>query len=167
MKSYSKISIIFLIAMILVSCKSQKDNQKLNPPAMVTGPNVIIYKTKGDYFMHVPVSLSDDKTALTSYPAPGDVYYNGDLAYPIRLEDGYLLDRRGISPNSAFLKWTYYEYSRLKKTPLTNDLMKMILDSDPFISIYDCGKANRFNNLEEDLNLIIKTNKLSEFKRLK
>lgn len=167
MKSYSKISVIFLIAMMLVSCKSQKDNQKLHQPAMVTGPNVIIYKTTGDYFMHVPVGLSDDKTTIASYPAPGDVFYNGDLAYPVRLEDGYLLDRRGISPNSAFLKWTYYEYSRLEKSPSTNELMKMILDADPFISMYDCGKPNRFNNLEEDLNQIIRTNKLSEFKRLK
>lgn len=167
MKSYSKFKIIILLAMMLLSCKSQKENQKINPPVMITGPNVIIYKTKGDYFMHVPVNLSDDKTTLTSYPAPRDVYYNGDLAYPVKLEDGYLLDRRGISPNSAFLKWTYFEYSRLEKSPTTTQLLNMLLDSDPFIAIYDCGKTNRFNNLEDELNLIIRTNKLSEFKRLK
>ncbi|MBW6491559.1 MAG: hypothetical protein K0B15_10260 [Lentimicrobium sp.] len=153
--------------LIFSSCKSSSKIQKEELPGFVTGPNVIIYKTTRDYSKHVPVTLSDDKKTLVSYPAPGDVFFNGDLAYPVKLENGFLLDRRGIGKNSAFLQWTYYEYSRLEKTPVATELLKMVLDSDPFEVIYDCGKASKFSDPEVELNAKIRTGNLSDFKRIK
>lgn len=141
--------------------------QKKPATAYVSGPNVLIYKTNADYFMHVPVTLSEDKKSIVSYPAPGDVFFNGNLAYPVKLEDGFLLDRRGITANSGFLNWTYYEYSRFEKTPSPDELFKMMLDTDPFIIIYDCGKSSKYKDLENELNEKIRTGKFTEFKRVK
>src|SRR5580693_4313855 len=67
-------------------------------------PSAVIYKTKGDYSKNVPVTLSDDKSKIVSYPAVQDIYYKGALAYPTPLAKGYWLDNRGINVNSAFLK---------------------------------------------------------------
>jgi hypothetical protein len=135
--------------------------------ANVSGPRVMIYKTNADYFRHVPVTLSEDKKSIMSYPAPGDVFFNGDLAYPVKLEDGFLLDRRGITANSGFLNWTYYEYSRFEKTPSPDELMKMMLNPDPFTIIYDCGKSSKYKDLENELNEKIRTGKFADFKRIK
>lgn len=77
------------------------------------------------------------------------------------------MDRRGIGKNSAFLQWTYYEYSRLEKTPQAAELMKMLLDSDPFEVMYNCGKASKYSNPEVELNEKISIGDFSDFKRIK
>ncbi len=165
-----KVALLVTISLALMSIISCKPNQQVaavkGKPILANAP-VIVYKTKADYSQHVPVTLSSDKMEVVSYPAPGDVYYGGDLAYPISLEKGYLLDKRGIDENSAFTKWTYYEYSRLTKTPSSQEIKNMLLDTDPFIEIYNCGTRNDFDNLEDDLNKIIRKDKLDNFKRLK
>ncbi|MCB9015368.1 MAG: hypothetical protein H6541_06185 [Lentimicrobiaceae bacterium] len=157
------------IAMITgtYSCKNTSkvtESAKMN---QVAAPQVFIYKTKADYQQQVPVILSSDKSTLVSYPAPGDVFYNGDLAYPVQLENGYLLDRRGINKDCAFLKWTYYEYSRLDHTPSQPEIMEMILDKDPLTELYNCGKKSNYTHLEAELNEIIKKGELSKFKKIK
>lgn len=167
MKSYSTLLLLIFVALNFTSCKTNKILQKDAEATYATGPRVIIYKTTENYFMHVPVVLSEDKKSLVSYPAPGDVFYNGDLAYPVKLEDGFMLDRRGIRPESGFLSWTYYEYSRFEKTPSPAELLSKILDSDPFTEIYDCGKPTQYKDLVNELNEKIKAGKISNFKRLK
>jgi len=82
-------------------------------------PPVLIYKTKADYYYHVPVVLTPDKKGLASYPGVKDIYFNGDYAYPVRLHDGFLLDNRGIGPNVAFLTYTYEEYGKLNQDALS------------------------------------------------
>lgn len=167
MKSYFQFLIFISLVLAFSSCKTHNKVQKESALANVSGPHVMIYKTKADYFNHVPVTLSDDKKSIVSYPAPGDVFFNGNLAYPVLLEDGFLLDRRGITANSGFLNWTYYEYSRFEKSPSPDELMKMMLDADPFTIIYDCGRPSRYNNLVDDLNEKIRTGTLSDFKQIK
>ena len=160
-----RLGALFITLTALFSgCHSSSKNTK---PSGVTGPGVIVYKTTDNYFFHVPVTLSQDKKTLVSYPAPSDLMVNGELALPVKLEGGYLLDRRGINENSAFLKWTYYEYSRLDHTPKPEELMRMILDTDPFTEMYRCGKKSEYEDLIPELNEIIKGNKLSGFSRLK
>jgi len=131
------------------------------------GPRVVVYKTSENYYLHVPVILSKDKKTVVSYPAPTDLFYNGDLAFPVKLENGYLLDRCGIGEGCAFLQWTFYEYSRLDKTPNQEELLKMILDADPLTELYDCGKRSNFRDIESELNQIIREGKLNQFKRIK
>lgn len=125
-------------------CKSAKktisaDNEPIagitQPPTMgdtVRGqsparfmPKAVVYRTNGDYDDKVPVSLSPDGKSLVSYPAPGDV--SEALSTPVRLRDGWLLDRRGIGANTAFLKYSYKEYSALSQAPSPRELLDAII----------------------------------------
>lgn len=88
-------------------------------------PKALVYRTNGNYDDKVPVSLSADGKSLISYPAPSDV--SEVLSTPVSLQDGWLLDRRGIGPNTAFLKYTYKEYSEQKETPSQAQLLENII----------------------------------------
>lgn len=87
-------------------------------------PKAVIYKTSADVRLNVPVTLDDAGTGLLSYPAPSDIFPE---AAPLPLADGFLLDRRGVGPNSAFTTYTYAEYSALKTAPTPAELMKAII----------------------------------------
>ena len=69
-----------------------------------SGPPVLVYKTKANYNNLVPVILSDGKTEIVSYPHPKDLIKGSRFPLPFILNDGYLLDNRGIGKNVAFLK---------------------------------------------------------------
>jgi hypothetical protein len=129
------------------------------------GPHAIVYKTKGDYSKYVPVTLSDDKSKIVSYPAPQDVFYQGKLAVPTQLHHGYLLDNRGIGPNSGFIKISYEEYSKLSQAPSTDDLYKMLIDKEPFSEMYDLGARTDFKD-DKDICMIVKKHKLKSYKRI-
>lgn len=103
---------------------------------MIPQPPIIIYKTNKDYSKNVPITLSADKTAIMSFPDIRDVYYKEDLAYPTKLTRGFWLDNRGINENSAFLKYTYEEFSQLSETPSVEILYDRIIDKDPFVEMY-------------------------------
>jgi hypothetical protein len=135
------------------------------PASLITGPATIIYKTKADYSKNVPVTLSEDKSHILSYPAPQDVYFHGILAYPTALAKGFLLDNRGLSVNSAFISLTYEEYAKLPAAPAPDELYKMIIDKDPFTEMYNLG--SRYRNATEEINELIERHKLKHFKRLK
>ena len=62
-------------------------------------PKAVIYKTNGNFSNNVPITLSADSKKLISFPAPSDIT---EQTAPIKLSQGYWLDRRGISPNTAF-----------------------------------------------------------------
>lgn len=95
-----------------------------NPVAAM--PKAVIYKTNGDYANYVPVTLNDERTAIVSYPGPRDV--SADLSTPLPIDNGWMLDRRGgISKNTAFLKYTYTQYSGIKGTPTAEELMRAIV----------------------------------------
>lgn len=97
---------------------------------------VIVYKTRKDYAHLVPVTLDDARSQLSSYPDPRDV---GEFSLPIPLGNGYLLDRRGISANSAFTSYTYSAYSQLPKVPSQQELLKSIVDKYPLTELWDCS----------------------------
>lgn len=87
-------------------------------------PKAVIYKTNGNYDDNVPVNLDASGTRLANFPATSDITENST---PIKLADGFLLDRRGISYNTAFLNISYKEYAALSHTPSPKKLMKMII----------------------------------------
>lgn len=128
--------------------------------------HAIVYKTKGDYAQYVPVTLTDDGSAIASYPDPADVYYQGKVARPTRLTDGYLLDNRGITPHSAFIRITYEEYAKLKAVPSLKELDKLIIDRAPFTEMYDVGERNTYPDLTGSINSLIKGGRLSEYRKL-
>lgn len=171
----SSILLVIISTTILMACSNSKVNktkQVDSKKEVVTtqtkpGPQVIIYKTTADYNNNVPVTLSEDKSKIVSYPGIKDIFYNGELAYPTKLNNGYLLDNRGINQHAAFLNYTYEQYSRLEKVPTSDDLFANLLDKDPITEMFDCGSKYNYNDLENDINLIIDNNDFSSFKKLK
>lgn len=168
---------LILIASIVLlagwSCRPARDQQTVSAsgdsPAPVADitlvgalPQLVIYKTHKDYRFLVPVTLNDEKTAIESFPSPTDLFYEGELAIPAELKQEYLLDFRGITPNTAFLKLSYMEYANLARIPSAEELFKLILDKDPFIEIYLCGQRQ---GKEADIaraNTIISTGVLQD-----
>ena len=126
-----KIILLSIFSIVLFSCHTQKKAAESNTPApqaqtqkpattpaSVASPPTYIYKTRNDYSQNVFVGYANNR--ITFFPAPTDLYTNGKLATPTPLRDGYWLDNRGISPNIAFLSYTYEEYAKMQNVP--NDL---------------------------------------------
>lgn len=168
---YFVISLICLfISCNLTSKKIVDDTIVINEENLnmtYAGPSTIIYKTHKNYFKNVPITLNESKTEIVSYPSPQDIFYNGELGYPTKLKKGYLLDNRGIGRNAVFLKYSYEEYSKLKEAPSLDDLMKGIIDKEPFTEIWDCGSRYNFKDIEIELNEIIRNKRLSKFKQIR
>lgn len=174
-----KIKILaFALILLFTMCKATKDkSEAMNPEPLDqiereepeggrpqhTAP-AIVYKTRADYSRFVPITLNSQRSAIQSYPAPTDVYYDGEFALPIELADGYLLDNRGISSQTAFLNITYEEYSKLVDINL-DFLWQNIQDATPLLELYNCGSRNDFTNEVEELNLIIQ-NRFKDCKRI-
>ncbi len=116
------------------SQESKKEQIEVKSPGVAARPHAIVYRTNGDYANHVPVTLSDDGTTLLSYPDPTDVA-SGNVT-PIALENGYLLDRRGINSNTAYLDYTYEEYAALESAPSVKELMEHIIAKNAITEIY-------------------------------
>lgn len=87
-------------------------------------PKAVVYRTNGNFIHNVPVTLSADRKEIVSFPAPTDIT-EGSL--PVELDNGYLLDRRGVGPNTAFTTYTYKEYSELKTAPSLKELKEAII----------------------------------------
>ena len=145
---------------------SKNNKQKMSGKVSHIVKPCTIYKTTKNYYKNVPVTLSADKTKIVSYPSPSDVFYNGNLAYPTKLSKGYLLDNRGISLTTAFTKYTYKEYSKLKEAPDLKTLFNSIIDNNPISEMYNCGNYH-FKDEVSELNIIIKKDSLSTCKKIK
>jgi hypothetical protein len=129
-------------------------------PDYTPGPPTIVYKTKSDYSKNVPVILSDDKTTIVSYPHPNDINVGNSFPFPTQLNNGYLLDNRGINPNVAYLKLTYEEYSKLQNPLSLKEMYDQIIDKNPVTEMCDCGNQKAFTNLTDQLNRLITDKKL-------
>ena len=170
MKIFIFPALIVLIS-LATSCnnnieKQDKDSQAVTGAA-ISGPDAIIYQTKAYYNDRVPVILNKEKTKIISYPAPQDLKYKGKVATPTELANGFLLDNSGITEDVAFLKFTYEEYMALEKTPSSEELMGFIIDYDPLVTMYNCGKRQLYQDEVKELNLYIAEDDLSKLKQLK
>lgn len=161
--------VILLLSCMVISCSGTKKtkNMKADQKVSISGPEVIIYQTKNDYSQLVPVILSNDKKSIESYPDIKDIYYHDTLAYPTRLHNGYWLDNRGIGKNVAFIKLTYDEYAKLPKTPSPEELLTMIIDNQPLVSMYSCGVRSSYENIEKELNDKIDSGDFSTYTKIK
>ncbi len=115
-------------------------------------PQVLVYKTRGDYKALVPIILDEGKTRIMAYPDPKDLITGSGLSLPVSLHKGYLMDRRGIDRQSAFIKMTYKKYSQLKKTPSPDELFAQIVDNSPLTEMYNCGQRNDQKNSVKLIN---------------
>ncbi len=166
MRALVVITVAFLIAHTGCKTKQPATAATAGGPAKAGAPT-LIYKTRADYNRFVPVTLSADKKEIVGYPAPADVYYNGKLAYPVSLNNGYLLDNRGIGPNTAFLKITYEDYAKLNSVPTLAELYTQIDDKDPIVEIYNLGDRSRFKNETAEINDLISKGALKKFTKIK
>lgn len=130
-----------------------------NASPVQAAPPVVIYKTTRDYSRNVPVGLSQDGTRVVSYPAVSDVRVGGRYPYPTPLEEGYLLDNRGIGRNVAFLSYTYEEYAALPATPSAAELLEKVIDKHPLVEIHTCGNRYQYTDLVKELNEQIRSGK--------
>lgn len=165
-------SCYFLTGLLLISCShhvspSGPAGGSKKGTVGVSSPPCIIYRTRSDYSMYVPVTLSADKSKIVSYPDIKDIYFNGKLSVPSLLADGFLLDNRGIGLQVAFLSYTYEEYSRLSSTPPATDLINLLLDKNPLIEMYQCGQRGQYTDIEQELNVLLISGKLNTCKKLK
>jgi hypothetical protein len=161
-----------LLNLLFISCTHHNmpvnsANTSTKGTIAVTSPPCIIYRTRSDYFLNVPVTLSADRSKIVSYPDIRDIWFNGKLSVPTRLANGFLLDNRGIGLQVAFLSYTYEEYSKLSSTPTATDLMSMLLDKDPLTEMYQCGQRSQYTDIEQALNALITSGKLNTCKKLK
>ena len=153
--------LLFFFLVLATACNPVSKQAKNMDIAFDQKPT-IVYKTKADYRDRVPILLSEDGQTVLSYPAPSDLFIGDELAKPIELYDGYLLDRRGIGPRVAFLDISYLAYARLPKTPTPKDLLSMLLDTDPLTECYDCGNIRAVDKL----NVLIKGKALGKCRGL-
>jgi hypothetical protein len=169
---FNSICILFFSVFILISCSRSVDpsgtTSAVKPgQSSVPSPPCIVYKTRADYSKNIPVILSVDQTSIVSYPDVKDVYFKGNLAYPTALNDGFLLDNRGIGPKVAFLSVTYEQYSKMVKTPSSSELFELIIDKDPLIEMIQCGNRSNYSDIEKELNELISSGKIKTFTKLK
>jgi len=147
--------ILIIVSLMLICCCGRGS---LSAQVGVRGralAHVLVYKTKSDYRNYVTVELSSDKNTVVSYPDPADLKTGSGYPLPVLLHKGYLLDRRGVSRNTAYIKMTYKEYADLKALPTPEQLYKLIIDKHPFKELYDCGVRNPEKNSEARLNDVI------------
>lgn len=159
-----KITVLLIMIICLFGCKPTGKVTEVKPsfiPQFIAGPTVIVYKTKADYNNLVPVILSDDKSRIVSFPHPDDVKTNDGFQKPTELLDNYLLDNRGINGNVAFLSYTYEEYSQLKNVPELSELFNKIIDNNPLFEMCNCGAKTAFEDVEMQINTLIKNNELN------
>lgn len=130
--------------------------------------HVLVYRTKDDHKDNVPIMLSEDRKTILSYPHPKDLRTSTGLAVPIELENGWLLDRRGIGMNTAFLGMTYTEYAALEDAPSLAELDAAITDRDPLVDLCDCGPRSAFMDPVAQIGSLIQHDSLYiRCKRLK
>ena len=118
-------TLVLLPAIILCTACSTK---KIDAETVYTGVNhtfvrkAQIYQTSGDYLHNLPVQFADGN--ITSYPDPADITPE---SAPIPVEGGYLLDRRGVTPQTVFTTYTYTQYAALTAAPAISALKTAII----------------------------------------
>lgn len=161
--------IIFILVILLFAgcCARKKTTATVTqtPSSTKALPAIVIYKTKANYSMLVPVVLSADKKEIVSYPDPKDVKDDSGFYYPTALKNGYWMDNIGVGVNTGYLGMSLKEYSQLKEPLSLDEMMVMLVDANPFTEMWNCG--NRGSVSLTELNKSIENNKLeSTFKRI-
>lgn len=120
--------------------KGQPADSELKAPSLVIGsspvaamPMAVVYRTSGNYADNVPVTLNAAGDKVVSYPAPTDLTAGST---PVDLGGGFLLDRRGIGPMTAFTRYTYDEYRAMKNPPSAAELLGAVIPGAVVTEIY-------------------------------
>jgi len=161
-----RILLAIVILFFAACCTRKPTNVTVSRPTSAKAlPAIIIYKTKANYSMLVPVGLSADKKEIVSYPDPKDVKDDSGFYYPTALKNGYWMDNIGVGVNTGYLGMSLKEYYQLKEPLSLAEMMAMLVDLNPFTEMWNCG--NRESVSVDELNKIIKNNGLGKaFKKI-
>lgn len=109
---------LFIGILIMYSCEKIGTQDK----------SMSIYKFKSgkDYSNNVPVSLSNDRTKITSAPGPIDYW-------PMKLANGYYLNGT-MGLNSGYLSLTKEQYNA--DIPGIDSMYNYLIDRDPYQEYY-------------------------------
>lgn len=156
------IGITFIFGCDISTIQEEKNVQNIDEKNITLNAiaPIIIYKTNGDYANLVPVQLSSDKTEITGFPDVQDIYIGDEFAYPTILEQGYLLDNRGVDDGTAFTDITYEMYAKFLEIPSSEYLLQHVAYTNPFIEMYDCNNTLSMDDTKEDINNFINTGQL-------
>lgn len=150
---------IMILSLLFVSCRPHKEISKETNKMITTTISIdqqaVVYKTTVDLVDYVPVIMNEGKTKIISYPAPSDLFYEGKLAKPTVLKDGYLLDNRGITENVVFLNYTYEVYSQLNNVPTLDEMLKNIKEKYPLKELVYGGSRYQYKDEVKELNALI------------
>ena len=86
-------------------------------------PKATAFRMTGDYANNVAITLNADGS-LAYFPDPSDISAN---SAPTNLGNGWWLNNQGISAKSVFTKYTFAEYSKLKKVPSSAELKAAVI----------------------------------------
>ncbi|MDF1570258.1 MAG: hypothetical protein P1P82_01415 [Bacteroidales bacterium] len=148
MKKYYMISFLSLV-ILCSSCE-----WLFQPNACDDIGPIIIYKTKDDYQNFISVQLSKDGSKITAIPDPETIREQ----VPIPLENGYLYKRM---IGDVYLSITIDEYADPNFDMNPNELLKHILDKEPYLEKYQCCKCVVSPDTSV-LNNLIRENRLSD-----
>jgi hypothetical protein len=157
---------MIFVSTMAMSCCTHKEvpatttNEPTGTNVEAPGPHAVVYRTRVDVGDAVPIALSADGKEIVSYPHPLDLVKDGVLMVPTPLENGYLLDNRGIGPNAAFLTWSYADYAALDKAPSLDELYEAIDTRNPFLEIWDCGVRHMYSDPAKELGQLVSEGKL-------
>ena len=149
--------ILFLLPFLMGACCVNKNHSAKNVDLLFAFPDIVIYKTTKDYTNNVPIIMNAERTRVVRYPAPTDLRRGDRYATPILLDNGYLLDCYGITQNVVFLDYTFEQYANLLQAPALDEMMMHIIDKNPLVELWNCGKSSQYKTLE-DINVIVQSN---------
>lgn len=86
-------------------------------------PKATAFRMSGNYSDNVAITLNADGSPVY-FPDPSDISAN---SAPTDLGDGWWLNNQGIPSNSVFTKYTFGEYSKLKKLPSIAELKAAVI----------------------------------------
>lgn len=119
-----------LISLICFGCSKKAAETSYENPLEVRlaygadiTPEATVFKMSGDYADHVAVTLNADGS-LAYYPAITDV---SPASVPVKLADGWWLNRQGLSASSVFTRWTFSEYAALPSQPSRAEIIDAII----------------------------------------
>lgn len=159
--------LLSVIALLMFTTCSNKTNiQDGGNEIIMPEPPVIIYKTSGNFTENVAVSLTDEGDGLKSFPAPADIRARLNTVSPVKLHNGFLYDRQGIGENTAFLNYTFEEYSKLRTTPKASELFDEIKERDAITEIYRCPFKRSDPELVNKLNQLINDGRFEQCQAL-
>ncbi len=147
-----KIVYFFSIILVIIGCEN----------GAVRDREIHLYKTNNNYSDKVVVELSKDKARILNVFSPKP---QGN--WPMSLAENYWLNGTWGANETAYLSLTNNEYNENPLVFTKDSLLKLIIDTEPFLEYYwrnDNGLFYNGNGVDTvKLNSIIKNKEIEKY----